>query len=111
MSNQKTKWALLVIALIAIPLDRNLAAQDGQMHGASTDAMWGYKAPATYHVLPAPPKSHPLHRASNKHAGPAVQLQSRPTDAYAYGWFGSQPAPQWSRQFGNRNAYTQWTLK
>jgi hypothetical protein len=111
MFNQKSKWALLVLALIAIPPDRNLLAQDGQVHGASMDAMWGYKAPATYHVLPAPPKSHTLLRTSNKHAGPAVQLQTRQTDAYAYGWFGTQPAPKWSRQFGNRNAYTQWTLK
>jgi hypothetical protein len=113
MSNQNIKCALLVIALTAILLDRNLAAQDGQMHGASTDAMWGYKAPATYRVLPAPPKSHALLRTHNKHTAPApaVQLQSRPTDAYAYGWFGAQPTPHWSRQFGNRNAYTQWTLR
>jgi len=91
--------------------DSLLFGQDSPHSGTSMDGMWGYRAPATYHVIPSPPKHHHSLNPTSAQSAPAAKLQSRQIDPYAYGWFGAQPSPHWSRQFGNRNAYTQWTLK
>lgn len=38
---------------------------------------------------------------------PVAALPSK--QAYPYGWFGSNPVPQWKRSFGVSKAYTQWS--
>ena len=74
------------------------------------DGMWGFQAPAQYTILPRP-ATHTNKGLSNISTPPVANIQSRPTQPYAYGWFGTKPSPQWSRQFGHQKAYTQWTLK
>ncbi|WP_145077376.1 hypothetical protein [Aureliella helgolandensis] len=57
---------------------------------------------APYAVLATPLSDEPLQR-------PYRPLPATPP--YAYGWFGSNPSPQWSRHFGVSHSHTQWTLK
>lgn len=61
---------------------------------------------------PMPPSRAPyqtLPKANTAAARPIDQLPAKVP--YAYGWFGSNPSPQWSRQFGSSRAFTQWTRK
>ena len=74
------------------------------------DAMWGYKAPASYLILPRP-ANHFNTAQTHSYAQPRNPVESKPIQPYAYGWFGTKYSPQWNRQFGHQSAYTQWTLK
>ena len=41
-----------------------------------------------------------------------VPIQSLPPKVgYAYGWFGSNPTPQWGRHFGHSKNFTQWSRR
>lgn len=40
-----------------------------------------------------------------------LPIEAKPIEPYAYGWFGAQPNPTWSRQFGYGRRHTQWSLK
>ena len=77
---------------------------------AAVDGMWGYRAPIQYTTLPRPP-NHLNKDDPNTAVLAGNSIQSRPTQPYAYGWFGTRPAPQWSRQFGYQKAFTQWSFK
>jgi len=37
-----------------------------------------------------------------------VLMEPRP---YAYGWFGANPRPQWSRHFGYYRNYSEWSAR
>jgi len=74
------------------------------------DAMWGYRTPATYFILPRP-ASHRHKNQPNTYQTPVNPVESKPIEPYAYGWFGTKYSPQWHRQFGHQKDYTQWTLK
>ena len=76
----------------------------------TVDAMWGYKAPASYQILRRP-TSHDAIASLHAHGRSKSTVETKPVHPYAYGWFGTQYSPQWSRQFGYQKAYTQWTLK
>jgi hypothetical protein len=71
-------------------------------------------AGATYRIIPRPlPKhmgKHLPYSTTNQPTAPS-QLDSIPTQPYAYGWFGPRPTPSWSRHFGYGRRYTQWSLK
>ncbi|MFO0923331.1 MAG: hypothetical protein U0905_12670 [Pirellulales bacterium] len=73
---------------------------------SGTDSSWlRSTSPAAYKILP-----RPTHHATV----PATQqptLRVRPMQPYAYGWFGTEASPDWSRHFGVKSAYTQWTRK
>jgi hypothetical protein len=106
---------LASIKLIAILLATSSHSMLWAQHGhsdqiASSDAMWGYQSPATYKILPRP-ATHATKESPHINVPPRTQLESKKTQPYAYGWFGTKPSPQWSRQFGTRSAFTQWTLK
>lgn len=66
---------------------------------------------------PAPPPAGPapvyrtLGKVSGAHVKPQpVVLQPLPAqEAYAYGWFGSNPTHTWNRHFGYFKSFTQWS--
>jgi hypothetical protein len=74
------------------------------------DAMWGRPSPLQYTILPRPATKH-NRQDPNTYKAPPTQITSKPSEPYAYGWFGGTPSPHWHRQFGHQNAYTQWTLR
>jgi hypothetical protein len=57
----------------------------------------------------------PIYRTLGKVSGPDVKPQPvvlqplPPQEAYAYGWFGSNPTPIWNRHFGYFKSFTQWS--
>ena len=77
---------------------------------APVDAMWGYRAPVAYQILPRP-AGHLQKEREHVYVAPTNPIESKHTQPYAYGWFGTKASPHWSRQFGHQSAYTQWTLK
>jgi hypothetical protein len=88
-----------------------IAADDSTM-SHSSDGMWGYRAPANYLNLPRPPKHSVFGKQQEQPIpSPLPIIQSRPTEPYAYGWFGTQSQQHWYRDFGTRHTHTQWTLR
>lgn len=68
--------------------------------------IWGSVPPtSTYRVLPRPTQRGTVP------ATPLATQQVRAMQPYAYGYFGPKTTPSWSRSFGHRKSYTQWTLK
>lgn len=71
----------------------------------------GKHQPAPYSGTP------PVYRTLGKLDGhnvtpqPEVLVPYPQQQAYAYGWFGSNPAPIWGRHFGYSKSYTQWTQR
>jgi hypothetical protein len=101
--------ALVLILVFSSPTIA-LAQESPQDAQNAVDGMWGYRAPIPYTIIPRP-KTH-FNKDEPNTAVPAKNnIQSKPTQPYAYGWFGTKPSPQWSRQFGYQRAYTQWTLR
>lgn len=78
----------------------------GNYHGGRYTGLWGpVNSPSAYRVLPRPTDLGTIP------ASPPNPQRTRPMMPYAYGWFGPKQTPSWSRSFGTRNGYTQWTLK
>lgn len=70
------------------------------------DGVWSPKSSVSaYRVLPRPTNVGTLP------ATPPSPQRVRPMTPYAYGFFGPKETPNWSRSFGHRQSYTQWTLK
>lgn len=65
----------------------------------------------TYLILRSPPAParHPHHHAPPP--PPSAYGIVEETRPYAYGWFGAQPKPQWSRHFGYYRNYTEWSAR
>ncbi len=95
---------VLAIALPSLSIAQETAGN------LNIDAMWGYRAPTQYTIIPRP-ATHFNKGEPNTAVVSVPNIRSRPSEPYAYGWFGAKPSPQWSRQFGFHKAYTQWTLK
>jgi hypothetical protein len=71
-------------------------------------------ANSTYRILPRPLPEHigkHLPYSTTNQPSTGSNYESRPTEPYSYGWFGSESSPQWSRHFGYSRRYTQWSLK
>ena len=85
--------------------------QDGARDSSSAiDGMWGFQTPSQYKILPRP-VTHSNKGQPHTNLPAANNIESKPMQPYAYGWFGTKSSPQWSRQFGHQKAYTQWTLR
>ena len=70
---------------------------------------WGCKPASAMQHSPTPyrtlsPSASPISEAL------AVQPLP-PKTGYAYGWFGSNASPTWSRHFGTSQNFTQWTRR
>jgi len=108
-----TAWILAALTSLIIVGGRAslLTAQENERFPqTSQDAMWGYRSPALYRIIPRP-ATHANKDESNTATVQPVVIESKPAAPYAYGWFGTKPSPQWYRQFGHQKAYTQWTLR
>ena len=106
MLNIRSKSLLILASLASIA-----CAQEGMPNSSNrVDGMWGFQTPIHYNILPRPAtrsnEGHP-----NTFVAPITNIESKPIQPYAYGWFGTKKSPQWSRQFGYQKAYTQWTLR
>jgi hypothetical protein len=82
----------------------------------ATDAMWGYAVVASnakvpYQILERPSHHKDKNQSSDPVGSDKILIEKKPVQPYAYGWFGTQPSPKWSRSFGTRGNYTQWSLK
>ncbi len=85
------------------------AAAKGQPPAAPVQFPWGCNecAPA-----PLGPSNSPYRTLQKRASASARAIQEMPTKTpYAYGWFGHNPTPHWSRQFGFSTAFTQWSLE
>jgi hypothetical protein len=51
-----------------------------------------------------------LNTAIGKEPAKIALQQMSPKAGYAYGWFGSNPTPQFTRHLGFHQNYTQWKL-
>lgn len=117
------RWARSIFALISalivvcffLACSDELRAGDGIQfpwcahgysgHGQSSHGHSGSDAP--------PAAVSPPHLTLPRNAPPTATLMLQqelpPKSGYAYGWFGSNPAPQWGRHFGYSRNFTQWT--
>jgi len=80
------------------------------------DSLWGVVTASspTYRIVPRPLPEHVgkhLAYSTTQQPSEKPNYESRPANPYAYGWFGPQASPQWSRHFGYHQRYTQWSLK
>jgi len=101
---------LLMSICIGRTYAQDAATQTIAKANIGVDSMWGYRAPMAYQILPRP-TSHFSKGQPHSTVAPANSIESKPTQPYAYGWFGTKYSPQWHRQFGHQSAYTQWTLR
>ena len=86
------------------------AQEGGTESPRMLDGVWGSQAPAAYKILPRPATHHNRNQP-HTNTPTTNTIHSQPVHPYAYGWFGTKPSPQWSRQFGYQKSYTQWTLR
>ncbi len=92
-----------------------LSAQTGKAQTA-VSFPWGGSSGKHHQPAPytgTPPVYRTLGKLEGHHITPQpVVLQAYPQQqAYAYGWFGSNPTPIWGRHFGTGKNYTQWTQR
>lgn len=79
---------------------------------APGDFPWGQPSSKSQQGFTGTP---PVYKVLSKLEGSQVSpqpviLQPYPQQqAYAYGWFGSNPTTIWGRHFGTSKSYTQWT--
>lgn len=76
--------------------------------GATMAIAQSHGQPVEYRILRQPDSKH---SGETMPGSPKPSIFAKPVQPYAYGWFGAKTSPHWSRQFGNRRAHTQWTLK
>jgi hypothetical protein len=76
---------------------------------------WSHSGAASPVVHATAPTYRTLGKVDSpsKHSQPQpIKLEPTvPQQIYAYGWFGSNPAPSWGRHFGTSKSYTQWTRR
>lgn len=90
----------------------------GNSANAQTAVAFPWGASSGKHHQPAPyTGTPPVYRTLSKLEGhhvtpqPSVLQPYPQQQAYAYGWFGSNPTPIWGRHFGTSKSYTQWTQR
>ena len=100
---------LLGVGLIATISSVSIAAE-------SLARELGYKSswvsapnasPVGYKVI-AGPRAAAVQKERLLYEQPTIELPTR--QPYAYGWFGTQTSPQWTRSFGSARRYTQWSI-
>lgn len=98
-----SSWFLMTNAFAQVP-----GPSSHPSTATQGDALWGIPSPVEYRVLPR--STGGLH-GEYQPVSPKPNILSKPTQPYAYGWFGAQPHSHKYLQFGTRRAYTQWTFK
>ena len=99
---------ILIICVLYAP--STFGQENARNLSSNTDGMWGFQTPSPYKILPRT-VTHSNKGQPNTSLPVASNIESKPMQPYAYGWFGTKSSPQWSRQFGHQKAYTQWTLR
>ena len=108
MSTQLNR--LFLFLLLGCSVSIAYAQDSGLESHRMVDGLWGFQTPTSYKILPRP-ATHSNKNQPHTNVFSANTTHSQPIQPYAYGWFGTKPSPQWSRQFGYQKAYTQWTFK
>ncbi|GAB5406013.1 MAG: hypothetical protein Aurels2KO_42440 [Aureliella sp.] len=103
----QTASILSVFACAMLSLTPSAGAQPPASHAVSFP--WGCNDCAP---TPQRPANSPYRTLQKRATASARAIQEMPTKTpYAYGWFGHNPTPKWTRQFGFSTAYTQWSLE
>ena len=94
-----TVWGFVFCVPVLVSADQPLAFP------------WGHSAAHATELRPAVSAPYQVLHAARGQQQPQVSLQSMsPKAGYAYGWFGSNPTPKFTRHLGFHQNFTQWKL-
>ena len=104
----RVAWIVMVVTLLA-GSSRLIAAEPV---AGEVVFPWGRASPPAATAPQAAISPYQTLPKINRHQPLPVAIQElSQKSGYAYGWFGSNPAPNWGRHFGYSRNFTQWTSR